>query len=72
MPYYRRLYDMREDNDLKQREVAAFLGITRPQYSLYERGVRDIPTDILIKLAELYKTSADYLLGLTDDPAPRR
>lgn len=72
MPYYRRLYDLREDHDLKQREVAAVLGITRPQYSLYERGVRDLPTTALITLARLYKTSTDYLLGLTDDPTPRR
>lgn len=72
MPYYKRLYNMREDHDLKQREVAAYLGITRPQYSLYERGVRDLPTDILLKLAQLYDTSTDYLLGLTDDPAPHR
>lgn len=68
MPYYRRLHDMREDHDMKQREVADYLGITRPQYSLYERGIRDLPTALLVKLARLYGTTTDYLLGLCDTP----
>ena len=45
--------------------VAEYLGMKQPQYSRYERGLRDIPTDVLIRLARLYKTSTDYILGLT-------
>lgn len=59
---------MREDHDLPQRELAAQLGISQQQYSLYEKGYRDLPTDILIRLADLYNTTTDYLLGRTDDP----
>ena len=72
MAYYRRLRDLREDNDLTQQKLADYLHMQQTQYGRYERGTRDIPTDILIKLAKLYNTSTDYLLGLTDDPAPRR
>ena len=68
--YYPRLKDMREDPDLSQFEVAEYLNMKQPQYSRYERGLRDIPTDILIKLAKLYKTSTDYLLGLTNNHKP--
>lgn len=66
--YYPRIKDLREDNDLSQQEVSEYLGMKQPQYSRYERGLRDVPTDILIKLSKLYKTSVDYLLGLTTDP----
>ena len=62
--YYPRLRDLREDHDLSQQQVADYLGMKQSQYSRYERGHRDIPTDVLIKLAELYKTSTDYLLGI--------
>ena len=68
--YYRRLRDLREDHDLTQEQVAAFLGMKQSQYSRYERGVRDLPTDILIRLARYYKTSTDYLLGLTNQRKP--
>lgn len=68
--YYRRLRDLREDHDLSQKQVAQYLNIAQTQYSRYERGVRDIPTDLLIRLAWLYKTSTDYLLGLTNNPKP--
>lgn len=68
--YFPRLKDLREDHDLSQEQVAAYLGMKQPQYSRYERGIRDIPTDILIKLALYYKTSTDYILGLTNDSAP--
>ncbi len=64
--YYRRIRDLREDNDLTQQKVAEYLGMKQAQYSRYERGVRDIPTDILIKLAKLYGTTTDYILGLTN------
>ena len=66
MAFYRRIRDLREDNDLTQNQVAEYLGMKQPQYYRYESGVRDIPTDVLIKLAALYKTSVDYILGLTD------
>ena len=46
--------------------------MSQPQYFRYEQGYRDLPTDILVALAKLYDTSADYILGLTDDPRPRR
>ena len=68
--YYRRIKDLREDNDLSQIQVANYLKMKQPQYSRYERGLRDIPTDILIRLAELYKTSVDYILGITNNSAP--
>ncbi len=68
MGYYRRLRDLREDHDLTQRQLAAMLGLTQPQYFRYEQGYRDLPTDILIRLADLYKTSTDYILERTDDP----
>lgn len=65
--YYPRLKDLREDHDMSQQEVADYLGMKQPQYSRYERGVRDIPSDVLIRLAQLYKTSTDYILGLTNN-----
>lgn len=68
--FYPRMKDLREDNDLSQFEVAEYLDMKQPQYSRYERGLRDIPTDILIRLAMLYKTSTDYILGLTNNPKP--
>lgn len=67
MAYYRRLRDIREDHDLTQRQVAAILEMPQPQYNRYEQGLRDIPTTVLIQLADLYETSTDYLLGRTDD-----
>ena len=67
---YRRIRELREDNDLKQKEVAAYLNCTQSCYSLYELGKHDIPTEVLGKLADFYHTSTDYLLGRTDDPAP--
>ncbi len=68
--YYPRLRDMREDHDFSQEYVAHYLNMKQPQYSRYERGLRDIPTDVLIRLAKLYDTSADYLLGITDYTKP--
>ena len=70
--YYPRLKDLREDNDLKQKEIAAFLGIDQRVYSNYETGKREIPVHLLLKLAESYHTSTDYILGLTDDPYTER
>lgn len=65
MAYYKRIRELREDHDLTQRQLAAMLHITQPQYFRYEQGYRDIPTDILIFLAELYGTTTDYILGRT-------
>lgn len=70
--YYPRLRDLREDRDLSQQQVADYLGMKQPQYSRYERGLRDVPTDVLIRLAQLYKTSVDYILGLTKNSKPYR
>ena len=73
MAYYRRIRDMREDHDLTQRQLAERLGLTQPQYCRYEQGYRDLPTDILLQLAQIYHTSTDYILGRTADPsAPGR
>ena len=65
---YRRIRDLREDHDLKQRQVAQYLNCSQQVYSNYELGQRDIPTDILIRLADLYQVSVDYILGLTPNP----
>lgn len=70
--FYPRIKDLREDHDFSQQYVAEYLQMKQPQYSRYERGLRDIPTDILIRLAKLYHTSTDYLLGLTDNATPYR
>lgn len=70
--YYRRLKDLREDRDLTQQKIADYLGMKQSQYSRYERGIRDIPTDVLIRLALLYNTSTDYILGLTNNAAPSK
>ena len=64
---YSHIRDLREDNDLTQSEVAVILNCSQVAYSYYEIGRRDIPTDVLIKLARYYNCSIDYLLGLTDN-----
>lgn len=71
--HYRRIRDLREDHDLVQKEVAAYLDIDQRVYSTYETGKREIPVHHLIRLAMLYQTSIDYLLNLTDqrEPYPR-
>ncbi len=65
---YKRLRDLREDRDLCQRELADYLNCSQVCYSYYEQGKRDVPTDVLIKLAYFYNVSVDYILGLTDYP----
>lgn len=65
---YQRIRDLREDNDLKQRQIAELLNCSQQVYSNYELGQRDIPTDILIRLADFYNVSIDYLLGQTSNP----
>ena len=61
--YFKRLRDLREDHDMKQSEVAEYLGIQQTVYSRYERGFQSIPVEHLIKLADLYKVSTDYILA---------
>lgn len=67
--YFRRIADLRTDKDYKQKEIAAILHVHPEVYRRYEKGIREIPVWAVIKLAELYQTSTDYILGLTDDPA---
>lgn len=67
---YRRLRDLREDRDLSQTAVAKMLNMSQTGYSKYETGENDIPTTVLIQLADFYNTSVDYLLGRTDNPSP--
>lgn len=65
---YRRIRDLREDRDWSQAEVAKKLNMSQTGYSKYETGTNDIPTRVLIQLANLYDTSIDYLLGQTQNP----
>ncbi len=70
---YERIRNLREDMDLRQADVAEYLNCSQVAYSYYEIGARDIPTDVLIKLAKYFHCSTDYLLGLSDikDPYQR-
>ena len=68
--YLKRLRELREDSDLKQKNVAELLQISRQQYSLYEIGKRTIPVDYIKILAEFYNTSCDYILEVTDETKP--
>ena len=65
-----RIKDMREDRDITQKEIAEYLHIKQNTYSQYENGQRQLPLSCLISLAKLYKTSTDYILGLTDRKEP--
>ena len=65
-----RLKELREDEDLKQSNIADLLNMKQPQYARYETGKRDIPLDNLITLAYFYKTSVDYILGITNERKP--
>ena len=67
---YKNIRNLREDHDLKQKDIAEVLNCTQVAYSRYELGKRDIPTDVLCTLADFYKTSVDYLLGRTDETKP--
>jgi transcriptional regulator with XRE-family HTH domain len=64
------LYELREDRDLTQKEVAEYLSMQPNVYRRYEKGLREIPVWAVVKLARYYKTSTDYILGLTDDARP--
>lgn len=67
---YHRIKDLREDKDISQTTLAKILGMSQTGYSKYETGENDIPTSILIKLAEFHNTSIDYLLNLTNEKRP--
>ncbi|MGX8701338.1 helix-turn-helix domain-containing protein [Caproiciproducens sp.] len=67
---YRRIRELRTDHDLSQTQFAQILGMSQTGYSKYETGENDIPTGILIAIANYYRTSVDYLLGLTDEKKP--
>ncbi|MBQ7874660.1 MAG: helix-turn-helix transcriptional regulator [Oscillospiraceae bacterium] len=64
---YRRIRELREDKDISQTALAKVLGMSQTGYSKYETGENDVPTSILIKLADFYGTSVDYILGRTDE-----
>lgn len=66
--HFRRIEDLRCDNDLTQLKVAELLNMNITVYRRYEKGVREIPAWALIKLSELYGVSTDYILGLTNNP----
>ena len=68
--FFKRLYDLRTDNDLTQQQIADYLTCNRQVYARYERGIREIPVSRLIKLADYYNTSVDYILGRTNNNAP--
>ncbi len=65
-----RLKDIREDRDITQKEIAEYLHIRQNTYSQYENGQRQLPIDALIKLAQYFGTSTDYILGVTDEIKP--
>lgn len=72
--YIKKLKDLREDNDFSQNDISKILNIKQQTYSYYENGKRTIPYELLIKLTTIYKTSTDYILGLTNikQPYPRK
>ncbi|NLP18913.1 MAG: helix-turn-helix transcriptional regulator [Firmicutes bacterium] len=67
---YKRIRDLREDRDMTQTEMAQYLGIHQTTYSDYELGNLNIPVSSLVKIASLFRTSIDYLVGLTDERKP--
>ena len=64
---YQRIRDLREDKDLTQKQLEQALHCSQQAYSNYELGQRDIPTEVLIRLARFYKVSTDYILGISDN-----
>ena len=69
---FERVRSLREDRDIRQAQMAKYLQVHQTTYSDYELGNLNIPVDVLIKLAKFYKTSIDYIVGLTDEPTPYR
>ena len=68
--HFQRLEELRVDHDKTQIEIAEYLNMGRNVYWRYEKGKREVPTWAVLKLADYYKVSTDYLLGRTDDPTP--
>ena len=68
MKCYHRIRDLREDKDMTQKKMGEILSCSQRVYSNYERGDIDIPTNILIKIADFHHVSVDYLLNRTDNP----
>lgn len=68
MDYIKRIHDLREDSDKTQQEIADFLGTSQTMYARYERGANELPIRHLLKLADYYGVSTDYILGRTDNP----
>lgn len=65
--YFKRIRDLREDGDIRQINIATYLGISQQYYSQYERGNFTMPIELLIKLSNYYNVSLDYIVGLTDN-----
>lgn len=70
--HFQRISDLRIDNDVKQVELAALLQVSQPTYSSYETGKNNVPVEALIKLADFYHVSLDYLVGRDVKPAPSK
>lgn len=68
MDYQKRIRDLREDSDKTQQEIADYLGTSQTMYARYERGANELPLRHLVRLADLYNVSTDYILGRTNDP----
>ena len=68
--HYRRLRDLREDHDLTQDQLVAVLNLNKTTYTNYEQGKREIPFALVIRLAQFYNVSIDYIAGLSNTPAP--
>lgn len=68
MEYIKRIRDLREDSDKTQKEIADVLGISQTMYARYERGANELPIRHLMKLADYYNVSTDFILGRTDEP----
>lgn len=67
---FERIRNLREDRDLKQKDIAEYLQIHQTTYSDYELGNLNVPVDVLIKLSKFYNTSIDYIVGLTNETTP--
>ncbi len=72
MDYVKRIRDLREDNDKTQQNIADVLGTSQTMYARYERGANELPVRHLLKLADYYGVSVDYILGRTDNPKINR
>ena len=70
MAYYRRLRDLREDHDLTQNQLVEMLDMHKTTYTNYEQGKREIPFELVIRLAKIYNTSLDYIAELITEPRP--